>query len=63
MIIQLPAGMLESAMDHYDREGVHSAGLRAALEGSLVDLPPETKRELASTLLRAASTDEGYEEV
>ena len=62
MTIQLPAGMWESAMEHYETEGVHSASLGAALQGSLDDLPPDGKRELAASLLRAANADEGYQE-
>lgn len=63
MIINLPEGMHESASHHYDRADVHSRGIQAALEGSLTDLSPEQKRDLAAELLRSASQDEGYEEL
>jgi hypothetical protein len=38
------------------------ASMTAGLKAALTSLTPEEKRELASQLLRSASTDEGYSE-
>jgi hypothetical protein len=52
--------MWESAMYHYQDGDVHSNGLMMALQGSLDDLAPEAKRDLAAQLLRSASESEGH---
>jgi hypothetical protein len=39
-----------------------TASVTAGLKAALTSLTPEAKRELASQLLRSASTDEGYSE-